>query len=521
MSYQVLFRKWRPQVFEEVIGQPFVVRTLQNALKSGRISHAYLFSGPRGVGKTTVARILAKALNCKEGLPGTPCNRCSSCKEITLGISPDVHEIDGASNRGIEEIRNLRENVRFMPTLGLRRVFIIDEVHMLTIHAFNALLKTLEEPPRHVVFIFATTEPHKVPPTILSRCQRFDFRRIPVSDMTAHLLHMAEKEGIRLEDGVIDLIVKKAEGSMRDAQGLLDQVVASSGDIVKYEIVAELLGEVESELVSNMARAIVKKDPSTIFRTIKAVYEKGYDLREFYKTILELFKNTLLIQSGAEPEDLGLVPWQEEVIREITLCIDLEQTSVIAGLMLKYHEFLRTTDDPKLISEIIFLRLGTFLELLPLTKLYQIIAEGGVEAKTQFKAIKTPLEPSAESLSIPQQETHKKVGEGKDWEGFLSFLRKKKGIMANSLSGWEVISFHPSEVVLKRPAHPVLKEYLDDHDRLKELKELWKQYFGVEVRIVIKDGEERETKKSEALDELIRRFKAERLPNGVIFKKDS
>jgi DNA polymerase-3 subunit gamma/tau len=521
MTYQVLFRKWRPQVFEEVVGQPFVVRTLQNALKSGKISHAYLFSGPRGVGKTTVARILAKALNCKEGLLGTPCNKCSSCREISLGISPDVQEIDGASNRGIEEIRNLRENVKFMPTLGLKRVFIIDEVHMLTIHAFNALLKTLEEPPRHVVFIFATTEPHKVPPTILSRCQRFDFKRIPVKDMTAHLQHVAEKEGIILEDGVIDLIVKKAEGSMRDAQGLLDQVVASSGEIVKYETVAELLGEIEAEFVSNMALALVKKDPATIFRTIKAVYEKGYDLREFYKTILELFKNSLLIQAGAAPEDLGLVPWQEEVIKEISLCVGLEEVSVMAGLMLKYHEFLRVTDDPKLISEIIFLRLGTFKELLPLSKLYQIIAQEGTYTGNQIGATRTHTEPTPEPLISPQQETQEKSGEAKDWESFLHFLKKKKEIMARSLSGWELISFHPKELVLKKPSHPVLKEYLDDSGRLKELKELWKEYFGEDVRIIIKDGEAGEKKKSTGLEELIKRFKAERLPNGAILRKDT
>jgi len=229
MSYQVFARKWRPQVFEEVIGQEHITETLKNALLSDRLAHAYLFSGTRGVGKTSVARIFAKTLNCLNRHEGNPCNTCTKCTEITNGSSVDVQEIDGASNRGIDEIRNLRENIRYLPSSGTYRIYIIDEVHMLTLPAFNALLKTLEEPPEHVKFIFATTEAHKVPVTILSRCQRFDFKRIPIAKIEEQIKKIVQQEGITISDTSIAIISKEAEGSMRDAESLLDQVVSFAG----------------------------------------------------------------------------------------------------------------------------------------------------------------------------------------------------------------------------------------------------------------------------------------------------
>ena len=230
MSYEVLARKWRPKVFEDVIGQEHVTQTLINAIKTDRLAHAYLFSGARGVGKTSVARILAKAINCEEGEPGIPCDHCQSCTEIAKGSSVDVQEIDGASNRGIDEIRELRETIKYMPSSSKFRVYIIDEVHMLTLPAFNALLKTLEEPPPHVKFIFATTEPHKVPITILSRCQRFDFKRIPVGKVLEQLERIAKEEGIEANKSALTLIARESEGSMRDAESLLDGIIGACPD---------------------------------------------------------------------------------------------------------------------------------------------------------------------------------------------------------------------------------------------------------------------------------------------------
>ena len=235
MSYVVIARRWRPQQFDEIIGQEHVSKTLSNAIANERIAHSYIFTGPRGVGKTTTARILAKALNCEKGPTATPCNDCASCKSITLGNSLDVLEIDGASNRGIDEIRNLRENIRYTPTQGKYKIYIIDEVHMLTKEAFNALLKTLEEPPEHALFIFATTEIHKVPATILSRCQRFDFRRIPLKTIMEHLQNICTQDKIDIEEEALLQIAKKADGSMRDSQSILDQIISYSGQRVTFD----------------------------------------------------------------------------------------------------------------------------------------------------------------------------------------------------------------------------------------------------------------------------------------------
>ncbi|MFQ6066515.1 MAG: DNA polymerase III subunit gamma/tau, partial [bacterium] len=260
MVYQVLARKWRPQLFEEVVGQEHVVRTLRNAISLGRVAHAYLFTGQRGVGKTSTARILAKALNCKIGPTATPCNRCDSCKEIMRSESLDVLEIDGASNRGIDEIRNLRQKVRFSPVRGKFRVYIIDEIHMLTNPAFNALLKTLEEPPSHVVFIFATTSPHKLPPTIVSRCQRFDFRKIATSDILRRLEQIVRREKIVVTAEALGLIAEGAENSMRDAEKVLDQSISYAEGNVSEKDVARLLGMVEKRYLFKLTENLAKAD---------------------------------------------------------------------------------------------------------------------------------------------------------------------------------------------------------------------------------------------------------------------
>ena len=259
MAYQVLARKWRPQNFEEVVGQEPITRTLQNALTAGRVAHAFMFSGPRGVGKTTVARILAKALNCEAGPTPHPDNTCQMCQEITNGSSMDVLEIDGASNNGVEEVRNLREKIKYLPTQGKYRVYIIDEVHMLSTAAFNALLKTLEEPPAHAVFILATTEIHKVPVTILSRCQRYDFRRIPTGLIQAHLAKLAEQEGWKIDPEGLALVARAAEGGLRDAQGFLDQVVTFGGDGVSVPEIARILGVTDRAALLGALTAIIDR----------------------------------------------------------------------------------------------------------------------------------------------------------------------------------------------------------------------------------------------------------------------
>src|SRR5579872_1433832 len=259
-KYQVIARKFRPQVFEDVIGQKPIVQTLQNAIQMGRIGHAYLFSGPRGVGKTTTARLLAKGLNCAQGPTVTPCNQCPSCLEIASGQCLDVLEIDAASNTGVDNIRELRENARYAPSRDRFKVFIVDEVHMLSTSAFNALLKILEEPPPHVVFIMATTERHKVPATILSRCQQFIFRMIAPAQIQAHLRQIADREGVKIDDRALSYIVKASEGSMRDAQSLLDQIISFSGQDVVDEDVRDVLGFIPSEILDRTLDALAERD---------------------------------------------------------------------------------------------------------------------------------------------------------------------------------------------------------------------------------------------------------------------
>ncbi|TET40290.1 MAG: DNA polymerase III subunit gamma/tau [Dehalococcoidia bacterium] len=307
MTSQVFYRKWRPQTLAEVVGQEHVTKTLSNALKTGRVAHAYLFCGPRGTGKTSTGRILAKAVNCLNGGQGEPCNACALCQAITEGRAMDVVEIDAASNRGIDEIRELRERVRFAPNMARYKVYIIDEVHMLTEPASNALLKTLEEPPPHVLFVLATTEPHKVLPTILSRCQRFDFRRIPQAAMVSRLMGICDREGIRIEPSSLKLIARSATGSMRDAENLLEQLVAYYGPEIELHQVQALLGITGDARARELARHIVNRDITAGLQTINSVTLDGLDLRQFNRELVEYLRGLLLVKAGAE-EAIDLAP---------------------------------------------------------------------------------------------------------------------------------------------------------------------------------------------------------------------
>jgi len=304
MSYIVFARKYRPQAFDEVIGQSHITTTLANAIALGRVAHAYIFAGPRGVGKTTTARILAKALNCDKGPTSNPCNKCPSCLEITQGLSLDILEIDGASNRGIDEIRNLRENVKFSPSKGRFKVYIIDEVHMLTQEAFNALLKTLEEPPAHVKFIFATTQAHKVPSTILSRCQRFDFRRIAIKDIVDSLVTIAKKENLKADDDALILIAKHSDGSMRDAQVVLDQISSFADGRILLEYASKILGAVSDGILFSLADSIKSRDAAKALKIIDDLVDEGKDVSQIVLYLIEHFRNLSVAKISKDPKTL-------------------------------------------------------------------------------------------------------------------------------------------------------------------------------------------------------------------------
>ena len=355
MDYQVSARKYRPGTFDDVIGQSHVVQTLMNSIATKRIAHAFLFSGTRGVGKTTVARILAKALNCEQGPTGTPCNTCANCREITQGTSVDVVEIDGASNTSVDDVREIRENVKFTPFRGQYRVYIIDEVHMLSNSAFNALLKTLEEPPAHVVFIFATTEIHKIPATILSRCQHYNFRRIAKAEIVQRLRHVADQDGLTIEDRSLMALARASEGSMRDGLSLLDQIIAFGGNTIRHEDLEALLGAVPQERIRAMVEAVIQQDSAKALQVIAALLDQGHDVRAYCADLVEYVRNMLVaavVPSG--PELRSLIEATEEDLAQLARDAErftVEQLQELFRMYAAAEDSLRVSAHPRFVLE--------------------------------------------------------------------------------------------------------------------------------------------------------------------------
>ena len=369
MDYQVSARKYRPSTFDDVIGQSHIVQTLTNAVQTKRIAHAYLFSGTRGVGKTTVARILAKALNCEQGPTSRPCDTCANCREIAHGTSVDVVEIDGASNTSVEDVREIRENVKFSPFRGQFRVYIIDEVHMLSNSAFNALLKTLEEPPGHVVFIFATTEIHKIPATILSRCQHYNFRRIARTEIMERLRHVAAQDELTLEERSLLALARASEGSMRDALSLLDQAVAYGGKTINHADLEVLLGAVPQELVQSLIKAIVAQDTPTALTILASVLDQGHDLRAFCAEIVEYIRNLLIASVVSAPAELrGLIEASDEDLTRLAQdakALSPEQFQELLAFFTQAEDSLRFSAHPRFVLETATVRASRLVRLQP------------------------------------------------------------------------------------------------------------------------------------------------------------
>ena len=407
MSYLVLARKYRPQRFSDVVHQDHVTRTLANAITVGRLAHAILFSGPRGTGKTTIARILAKAMNCAQGPTPEPCNDCRSCREITGGSAADVYEIDGASNTGVENVRELRENLKYMPSHSRYKIYIIDEVHMLSTGAFNALLKTLEEPPPHVLFFFATTEPHKIPSTILSRCQRHDFKRVPTRLIAAHLSSLCNQEGRRVSQACLETIAREADGCLRDGLSLLDQVLAAADGEVDADLMRDILGTLDRQRLMDLSDALMQGNLPAILDAVDDAYNQGLDLKKLYQDLCEQFRHMLVVRSVQNVDALTLVDLPAAEIAAIgrqVAGVSAARLSQTLDVLLREDAFVRLAPQPRLAVETVLVRL---LQVPPpltidalvarLDTLRNLIPDGGSSAV----APAPQAVPPPEGLTVP------------------------------------------------------------------------------------------------------------------------
>lgn len=391
MSYLVLARKSRPQTFDQVVGQRPVVKTLRNSILRDRVAHAILFSGVRGVGKTTLARIMAKALNCSGDLEKRPCDACPSCKAISSGSSLDIYEIDGASNRGIQEIRELKEKIRFLPTSSPYKVIIIDEVHMLTTEAFNALLKTLEEPPAHVYFMFATTEIHKIPITILSRCQQYELKRIPANELYEHFDTLAKNEGFTLEPAALSLIVREAGGSVRDGLSLLDQMFSFGDTNISIADVAEVLGLVDREILTAITKALLEGDRAIVFQSLQTVFSFGMDTKRFLEDLLAQFRNLLLCKITGCSSLLDMPADELIALQEVASEYTSETIHLKLSLLMQLGDVLKHSSQPRIALETSFLKIIEATNVVPLATLLghlqEILPELPATAKIQSQSV--------------------------------------------------------------------------------------------------------------------------------------
>ncbi|MCF7833407.1 MAG: DNA polymerase III subunit gamma/tau [Candidatus Marinimicrobia bacterium] len=363
MSHQVISLKYRPQRFEDVIGQEHITITLKNAIEKNRLGHAYIFSGPRGTGKTTTARLLAKVVNCENPQDGNPCNECTSCREITEGRSLDVLEIDGASNRGIDSIRDLREQVKYPPTRGKYKVYIIDEFHQITKDAFNALLKTLEEPPKHILFIFATTELHKVLPTILSRCQRFEFKRIPLLQVMDLLKNIAKQEGISIDDDSLLLIAKKGDGSIRDSESILEQVIAFSDKDISYESILNILGVIREEVYFEMFQALMNSQAEKAIDIIDNMLMHGYDLAEFVSMFSIFLRDLYMVKAHGSADILNTTENLKKNYTDLAKTQDAHTLIRMLAIVNDEMPKLSRSSNTKILVETLFIKLSNLQDL--------------------------------------------------------------------------------------------------------------------------------------------------------------
>lgn len=522
MSYLVLARKWRPQTFSDLVGQEHVSQTLKNAIDGGRVAHAFLFTGARGVGKTSSARILAKALNCESGLTVEPCNSCTTCLEITEGNSVDVFEIDGASNTGVDDIRELRDNIKYLPSRSRYKIFIIDEVHMLTTNAFNALLKTLEEPPPHVKFIFATTEPHKVPITILSRCQRFDFKRIALPRIVSRLRYIVDQEGVQISDEALAVVARKGDGSMRDSLSTLDQVLAFCGDAVNDADVAALLGVVDRRLIMDGCRAVLDCDVKGALEIVAQVDSFGYSMRQFCHELINQFRNIAILKAVGEPGDL--LELSDAELGELRGFGDKSAHQDLQrhlSILLKSEADIAHAGFPRLILEMALIKMASLAPAIPVQELLRRldaleqggpVPQRGEAARPSAPAARpapqhavparpaaAPVAAASASPSHASQNSHGShashaapvpaappaTATADLWSGFVRAVKGKKPMLGGALEEVYPVKVSQGHLEIGCLQGSFQLTRLQDPDQINELKGLAQAHFGVPTQVKV------------------------------------
>lgn len=520
-TYQVTARKWRPQIYDDVIGQEHVTQTLKNSIKAGKVAHAFIFAGPRGIGKTSTARILAKSINCPNHKNFNPCNECDVCKTITNGANIDVIEIDGASNRRIDEIRTLRESVKYAPSTVKYKIYIIDEVHMLTNESFNALLKTLEEPPSHVIFIFATTDIHKVPSTILSRCQRYDFRRLTMDEIKSHLANIAKTEKVEFDDDALSIIAKKADGAMRDAQSIFDQIVAYSGGKVTFDEVSNILNAINQDIYFRVSDAVTSKNLLEAFNVSNEVYYNGWDLITFVNGLIEHFRNILTVNITNDTSLIESSESAKEKYQTISNQFNNNDILRILSLLTKCVTDIKQSSNQKLTLEIALSQLVELPKSIDIENLIKEIKSlkgnstsksltGNVPAKRiqpseniPSQAIKLdskPVEPTLElyntkSLSVnnearvvaekfvPSYAANSIEEVQQRWQSFIDIIKTDRSLIGNSLEKSKLHSLENNQITLicNQPEQITIIESFKDY-----LSQQSKKYFGTSIRFSVK-----------------------------------
>ena len=544
MSYLVLARKWRPQVFEEVVGQRPITQTLQNAISQNRVAHGFLFTGARGVGKTSTARILAKALNCEKGPQINPCNQCTTCQEISSGTSMDVIEIDGASNRGIDEIRELRENVRYTPAKNRYKIYIIDEVHMLTREAFNALLKTLEEPPPHIIFVFATTEPHKIPATILSRCQRYDFKRIPLREIVGNLKRIIEEEKIQMSQRGLLYIARASEGSMRDAQSLLDQIISYGGGNIRDEDIVEVLGLIDRKILYDTLEAIADGNAGRCMEIVEQIYNYGADIQHFCRELLQYLRNLILMKVSQHPEQLIEFPEEElEILKKQAEKFQFDQLNHLFNLLLKGEEEVAQATFPRTMLEMTLIRMATLRPVLPIDEILKKLerlgkeeSSKGVMAKGDENSANEKLEKLEERKPSPVlvediETSHSEIaysqneeefgGESQKirqetWKGLVDFARARNPVLGSFLALGNLVHLSDEKVVIGFEKDSFHYERMLEKENRDLLELLCYDYFRKKPKVIISPLDpEMRSKENFKAERVVRNEGEKRLEKGA------